>query len=101
MKKAVLIVLITVVALGLAGCAAGPNSLANTNNDKGYVPGFWYGLWNGMISPITFVISLFNHKVQLYEVHNNGGWYNFGFILGISVAFGGSAGGAARRRRDR
>jgi hypothetical protein len=35
----------------------------------------------------------------MYEVHNNGGWYNFGFILGMSIIFGGSAGGASSRRR--
>ena len=28
---------------------------------------------NGAISPVTFIISLFNSKVQMYEVHNNGG----------------------------
>jgi uncharacterized spore protein YtfJ len=101
MKKAISIVLVAFILLSLAGCAPGPNSFVNTNNEKGYVAGFWYGLWNGAIAPITFIISLFNHKVQVYEVHNNGGWYNFGFMLGISVAFGGSAGGAARRRRNR
>jgi uncharacterized membrane protein len=101
MKKVLVAILLVIVVLSIAGCAPGPNSFTNTNNDKGYVPGFWYGLWNGMISPVTFIISLFNSKVQMYEVHNNGGWYNFGFILGISIAFGGSAGGAARRRRSR
>jgi hypothetical protein len=101
MKKALVVVLMIIVVLSIAGCAPGPNSFINTNSDKGYVPGFWYGLWNGATSPVTFIISLFNSKVQMYEVHNNGGWYNFGFILGISVAFGGSAGGAARRRRNR
>jgi hypothetical protein len=87
------------VLLALASCAPGPNSFVNTPSEKGYVPGFWYGLWNGIISPVTFVISLFNNKVQMYEVHNNGGWYNFGFILGVSIIFGGSAGGTASRRK--
>jgi len=50
---------------------------------------------------VTFMISLFNRGVQFYDVHNNGGWYNFGFILGIMLVFGGGAGGArSRRRRD-
>jgi len=31
-------------------------------------------------------------------VHNNGGWYNFGFILGLSIILGGGARGTARRR---
>ena len=68
------------------------------------MPGFWRGLWNGIIAPITFVISLFTDKVRMYEVHNNGGWYDFGFVLGAMIAFGGSAGGggvASRRRAVR
>jgi hypothetical protein len=85
----------------LAGCAAGPNSLQNIPDAKGEVPGFWRGLWNGIIAPVTFVISLFTEKVRMYEVHNNGGWYDFGFVLGAMIAFGGSAGGTAARRRRR
>ena len=53
--------------------------------------GFWYGLWHGMISPISFVISLFNDSVSIYDVNNTGGWYDFGFLLGIGgVGFGSS-----------
>jgi hypothetical protein len=98
-KRTLYLVLLAFILLAIAGCAPGPNNYVNTNIEKGYVPGFWYGLWNGSISPVTFIISIFNSKVQMYEVHNNGGWYNFGFILGIGIAFGGTAGGAARRRR--
>ncbi len=83
----------------LAGCAAGPNGLANTPGDDGSVAGFWRGLWNGIITPVTFVISLFNSQVQMYDVHNNGGWYNLGYLLGVMTIFGGGAGGAAGRRR--
>jgi hypothetical protein len=101
MKKAMVLLLAAAMAVALAGCAPGPNGSVNTPSERGYVPGFWYGLWNGIISPVTFIISLFNSNVQIYEVHNNGGWYNFGFILGVSVIFGGSAGGTARRRRNR
>lgn len=51
--------------------------------------GFWAGLWHGLISPITFIVSLFNPNVRIYEVHNRGRLYDFGFIIGISGAFGG------------
>jgi hypothetical protein len=61
--------------------------------------GFWLGLWHGLISPITFLVSLFNDHVSIYEVHNNGGWYNFGFMIGVSAIFGGGPGSASRRRR--
>ena len=54
--------------------------------------GFWAGLWHGMILPITFVVSLFKPEVGIYETHNNGGWYNFGFFLGVASAFGKGAG---------
>jgi hypothetical protein len=89
-------VLVLGVAL-LAGCAAGPNDVASVGTTQ--LAGFWLGLWHGVISPITFLVSLFNHHVNVYEVHNNGGWYNFGFMLGVSVIFGGGPGGSAARRR--
>ena len=50
--------------------------------------GFWAGVWHGNIAGITFVVSLFNKGVSIYETHNNGGWYNFGFLLGVSSLFG-------------
>jgi hypothetical protein len=30
-------------------------------------------------------------------VHNNGNWYNLGFLLGVVIIFGGGGGGACRR----
>ena len=64
--------------------------------DTGQDPaGFWLGLWQGLISPITFLISLFTSEVNIYEVQNNGNWYDFGFILGVAMAFGGGAGGGS------
>jgi hypothetical protein len=102
MKTLKILTVIGLAALVLSSCIPGPNSLANTPDAKEEVHGFWRGLWNGMVLPISFVISLFNKNVSIYEVHNSGGWYNFGFLLGASMALGGSAGGAAsRRRRDR
>jgi hypothetical protein len=50
--------------------------------------GFWAGVWHGSIMPIAFVISLFNPGVGIYETNNNGGWYNFGFVLGASSSVG-------------
>jgi hypothetical protein len=101
-KTAVFLVCIVLALLVLASCAPGPNDFANSANKDGVVAGFWRGLWNGIISPVTFIISLFNHNVQLYEVHNNGGWYNFGFMFGAMIIFGGGGvGGGARRRGQR
>ncbi|MGA2480821.1 MAG: hypothetical protein ABSG63_18915 [Spirochaetia bacterium] len=97
----ILLALLGITLAALSSCAPGPNELLGSAGATGVVAGFWRGLWNGLISPVTFIISLFNRGVQFYDVHNNGGWYNFGFILGIMVIFGGGAGGArSRRRRD-
>lgn len=101
MKKMLVVLIILLVILILAGCAAGPNELTGSPDEGGQVAGFWMGLWQGFISPVTFIISLFNRNVAVYEVHNTGGWYNLGFLIGASAIFGGSGGGAASRRRRR
>ena len=50
-------------------------------------PGFLLGLWHGFIFPVAWLISLFASEVSVYAVPNNGGWYDFGYFLGI-VVFG-------------
>ena len=99
MRRMAVLILIIVLLMTLAGCAPGPNTLRRSPDQEGEVAGFWLGLWHGIIAPVTFIISLFSDKVDMYEVHNNGGWYNFGFLLGVIIIFGGSGGGAARGRR--
>jgi hypothetical protein len=71
---------------------AGRNKLENTTNDKGEIAGFWRGLWHGVIAPFAFVMSLFKEGVGVYEAHNNGKWYNFGFVLGLMISLGGNKG---------
>jgi hypothetical protein len=44
------------------------------------------------------VASLFKSNLNIYEVHNNGGWYNFGFLFGLACFFGGGGNQAARRK---
>ena len=102
MKRSVVLVSVLPACVILAGCAPGINEEIGKPSAQGVVSGFWRGLWNGIIAPVTLIISLFNPKVQMYEVHNNGGWYNFGFLLGLIIIFGGGARGSAygRRRRD-
>lgn len=51
--------------------------------------GFLAGLWHGLISPITFFISMFNSNIRIYETHNIGILYDLGFILGVSSSYGG------------
>ena len=54
--------------------------------------GFWLGLWHGLIASFPFVVSLFKDDIGIYEAHNNGRWYNFGFIFGLMIIFGGNKG---------
>ena len=74
---------IAALALALAACAA--------TQDPAVVepgaPGFLLGLWHGFIFPIAWIVSLFVDSVAIYAVPNNGGWYDFGYFLGI-VVFG-------------
>ena len=67
---------------------AGPNS---TYAQPAARPaGFFAGFWHGVILPVTWVLSWFLPGVRIYETNNNGGWYEFGFVLGISGSVGGS-----------
>ncbi|HEX6500954.1 MAG TPA: hypothetical protein VF054_18275 [Micromonosporaceae bacterium] len=83
----------------LSGCAgaAGPNNVAYVST--GHIAGFWAGLWQGIILPITFIVSLFTNQVSIYDVHNNGNWYDFGYVLGIIIITGGVGGGGRRAAR--
>jgi len=72
-----------VAALALTGCAATQASDAVAPG----APGFLLGLWHGFIFPVAWIVSLIVPKVAIYAVPNNGGWYDFGYFLGI-VVFG-------------
>lgn len=90
---------LAIIAL-LAGCAPGPNPFADQAGSGQAPAGFWLGLWHGIIVWVTFFVSLFDHRVSVYEVHNNGWAYNLGFVIGAACFHGGGA-SAARRRRAR
>jgi hypothetical protein len=93
-----LLVLVALLLSMLAGCAAGPNRSQSMPNDHNTVAGFWLGLWHGFITPFVFVASLFKSNLTIYEVHNNGAWYNFGYLFGLACVFGGSGNRTARRK---
>lgn len=99
MKKLAMLIVFCIVLISVSGCTAGPNELATSPDQQGRVAGVWHGLWHGLISPFTFVISLFSDTVRVYEVHNSGRWYDLGFVIGAAIIFGGSGGGAASKHR--
>ncbi len=90
-----LIVLFTLFLLN--SCTADNHNLSQcvTNEPKGFL----FGLWHGLISPITLIISLFNENITIYESSNNGGWYNVGFVWGCALIFGGSSSTSYKSRK--
>ena len=89
-------IIVSAAALALAGCAATEVRSAVVPT----APGFLLGLWHGFIFPVAWIISLFTDKVAIYAVPNNGGWYDFGYFLGI-VVFGVGARKSHTVYRDR
>lgn len=85
MRNFGIIAVILLLMVFLMTCAPGSNDLEKTPDSEGKVAGFWKGIWHGLIAPITFIISIFSKSVRLYEVHNNGTWYNLGFVLGAGL----------------
>jgi hypothetical protein len=71
------------LVLLLSACAATQSNDAVAPT----APGFLLGLWHGFIFPVAWIVSLFASNVAVYAVPNNGGWYDFGYFLGI-VVFG-------------
>ena len=84
--KTALIGYAVLIALFLTGCA-NVTPIADCVVGEPYK--FLGGLWHGVIAPFSFVCSLFIDDVAMYAVNNNGGWYDFGFVLGAGILFGG------------
>lgn len=78
---------INVPGVSIQVSAPGPNPLVNTPDANGRVAGTSLGLWHGIISPVTLVLSFINNGGEIYEVHNDGSEYNLGFLLGVAIVF--------------
>ena len=75
-------ILIVAIVLLLSGCA----DTVSFNQAISVQPvGFFHGLWHGMIFPFAWLASLFMDSVSVYAIYNNGGWYDFGFAIGVSA----------------
>jgi len=116
MKKILAFILFAVLLVTLAACAPGstvtldkPNSeiqltmpganpQLNKPTEDGQVAGLGTGLWHGLISVVTLILSFFNPDIQMYEVHNTGALYNLGFLIGAVLLFAilGFSGGRRR-----
>lgn len=81
--------ILVIAALVLTGCADAVPLAETVKSTDLY--GFWYGLWHGMIVPFAFIGSLFSDDIAIYATNNTGGWYDFGFALGIGAFSSASA----------
>lgn len=68
----------------LAACASQPPPVGSD------FPGFFTGLLHGIVSPFALIYHLFDEGTRVYAFPNAGGWYDFGFLLGIGTLGGGA-----------
>jgi hypothetical protein len=89
MKNTIYLFFAIMIILTLSGCA---DTVTLPIDNFGHEPvGFWYGLWHGMIAPIAFIGHLLNSDIAVYAKYNNGGWYDFGFLLGVGAFSAGAS----------
>jgi hypothetical protein len=69
-----------------------------TRDLSGAPANFWLGLWQGLIVFLSFIASWFDNNIVLYQVNNNGFWYNLGYVIGL-IVLGAGGGGSARASR--
>ncbi|MCG7960621.1 MAG: hypothetical protein AB2735_05740 [Candidatus Thiodiazotropha taylori] len=87
---------VLLLAVALTSCTAGDSQFTAESP-----AGFFWGLWHGVISVISLVIHLFNDNVVVYEVDNSGGWYDFGFLLGVIMVWGGGCHASCKTKQER
>lgn len=79
-----LIIIIIALFLGSGVFTYYPGSSQWESKDAG----FFTGIIHGVIAPIMLAVSLFT-DYTVYEVHNVGWFYDFGFIIALLLVWGG------------
>lgn len=74
------VILISLIVLSSCAYGTGIHCESETITD---IYGFWGGFWHGIILPFSWVGTLFSDEMVIYAVNNNGGWYDFGFVLAL------------------
>lgn len=83
MNKPIKLLFIAALAILAVAFLSGCGFVGSTPIDPANPPGFFYGLWHGMIAPYTLILRLF-FDIKMYAVPNNGWFYDFGFWIGIT-----------------
>jgi hypothetical protein len=86
-KKTWMLLIASAMLMSLNSCAdsVSPDQIASMKP-----VGFLHGLFHGAILPFAWVVSLFSDSTAIYATYNNGGWYDWGFLTGITCTLGGS-----------
>lgn len=79
-----------IATVALAGILFALSSCATQPVPSAYnPPGFLLGLFHGFTMLFSLIGELFT-DYRVYAFPNSGGWYDFGFVLGAALFFGGS-----------
>jgi hypothetical protein len=85
--------IVLVIASVLTACATQPHPTADDP------PGFWSGALHGFTILFSLVGSIFS-DVRIYAFPNSGGWYDFGYFLGVAAFLGGSSAGVRQSQEN-
>ena len=76
--------LLLIAIITIVGCMPGDG-----NHTADQPAGFFWGVWHGLIAPISLIWGLFNSEIRLYEPQNTGWAYDLGFYLAVIGGFSG------------
>jgi len=92
--RLVVLALILILTFGLlSACMPNPTEASSLQPS-----GFFKGVWHGWIAPLSLIVGFFDDATRVYDPHNTGWWYDFGFYMAIISGFGGLS--LVRKNRD-
>jgi hypothetical protein len=74
-----MVVLAVALVMVVSACAHQPGPL-----NYGDLPGFFSGVWHGLVLPFAFVASIFT-DIRMYAFPNSGVWYDLGLLIGLGA----------------
>jgi len=90
--------LLLIAIITIVGCVPGDG-----NHTADEPAGFFWGVWHGLIAPISLIWGLFNSEIRLYEPQNTGWAYDLGFylaVIGGFSSFSSSSGSKGRKKAE-
>ena len=87
--------LLLIAIITIVGCVPGDG-----NHTADEPAGFFWGVWHGLIAPISLIWGLFNSEIRLYEPQNTGWAYDLGFYLAVIGGFTSSSGSKGRKKAE-